>query len=202
MKWTANLAYAVGLITTDGCLSKDGRHIDLTSKDIEQIENFKRALNIKNKISTKKSTYNPLGTYYRVQFGDIKFYNFLLKIGLSPHKSKTLGSIKIPGKYLADFLRGHLDGDGYTTSYMSNQYKNSFVFYTYFISSSQNHINYLRDVISKTYKINGCVNYQKQNSIYRLAFAKINSKILLNYIYYNNDVICLGRKRDKNFRHA
>ncbi len=46
MKWTANLAYAVGLITTDGCLSKDGRHIDLTSKDLEQCELSKTKLNI------------------------------------------------------------------------------------------------------------------------------------------------------------
>ena len=37
MKWTSELAYAVGLLTTDGSLSKDGRHIDLTSKDVEQL---------------------------------------------------------------------------------------------------------------------------------------------------------------------
>lgn len=33
VKWSPKIAYAVGLITTDGSLSKDGRHIDLTSKD-------------------------------------------------------------------------------------------------------------------------------------------------------------------------
>jgi hypothetical protein len=34
-KWNANLAYAIGLIATDGCLSSDGLLIDLTSKDRE-----------------------------------------------------------------------------------------------------------------------------------------------------------------------
>lgn len=28
----ANLWYLVGLITSDGCLSKDGRHVDITAK--------------------------------------------------------------------------------------------------------------------------------------------------------------------------
>ncbi len=42
-RWNANLAYAVGLIAADGCLSKDGRHIILVSKDIEQLLDFLNA---------------------------------------------------------------------------------------------------------------------------------------------------------------
>ena len=39
-----DLSYIIGLITTDGNLSKDGRHFDFTSKDIEQVKNFKKIL--------------------------------------------------------------------------------------------------------------------------------------------------------------
>ena len=35
LAWTAELAYAVGLITTDGNLSSDGRHLGIPSKDRE-----------------------------------------------------------------------------------------------------------------------------------------------------------------------
>ncbi len=109
--WTPNLAYVIGLIATDGNLSKDGRHIDFTSKDIEQIQNLIKILDLKTKIGIKSSgTSNR--KYYRTQFGNVKFYKFLLYIGLTPAKSKTLGKLKIPDKYFADFLRGHLDGDG------------------------------------------------------------------------------------------
>lgn len=52
--WTPELAYAVGLITTDGSLSSDGRHIDFTSNDKELINTFKKCLNLKNKIRKKK----------------------------------------------------------------------------------------------------------------------------------------------------
>ena len=32
-KWTPQLAYTIGLLTTDGNLSKDGRHIAMRSKE-------------------------------------------------------------------------------------------------------------------------------------------------------------------------
>jgi len=35
--WSKELAYVIGLLVTDGCLSKNGRHIDPTSKDREQL---------------------------------------------------------------------------------------------------------------------------------------------------------------------
>ncbi|MBU0895403.1 MAG: LAGLIDADG family homing endonuclease, partial [Candidatus Omnitrophica bacterium] len=49
----SNLWYLVGLITSDGCLSSDGRHIDITSKDYELLEKIKMATGITNKIGSK-----------------------------------------------------------------------------------------------------------------------------------------------------
>ena len=51
LEWSSDMAYAVGLMATDGHLSIDGRHLDLTSKDVEQLENFKKALDLNCKIS-------------------------------------------------------------------------------------------------------------------------------------------------------
>lgn len=53
--WSTELAYAVGLLTTDGNLSKDGKHINLTSKDLDQIKTFKKCLGLKNKIGNFKN---------------------------------------------------------------------------------------------------------------------------------------------------
>lgn len=46
IKWSPQIAYAIGLIVTDGNLSPDRRHFDFTSKDIELIEAFKKCLSI------------------------------------------------------------------------------------------------------------------------------------------------------------
>ncbi len=72
IEWTAQFAYALGLLASDGCLSKDGRHIDLTSKDVEQLENFMKCVGIQATIGEKQGS-NRL-TYYRVQFSSIEFY--------------------------------------------------------------------------------------------------------------------------------
>src|SRR3989344_2319364 len=67
-EWTPELAYVVGLITTDGCLPPDGRHLTFSSCDIQLIETFKKVLKLKNKIG--KTDTDAL----RIQFEDIQLY--------------------------------------------------------------------------------------------------------------------------------
>src|SRR3989344_2092153 len=107
LSWSGNFAYAIGLIATDGNLSPDGRHINLTSKDEEMVLNFKGCLSVNNKIG-KKSRGGDLTNkkYFVIQIGDNNFYDFLLSLGLTPAKSKTIGPLKIPSVYFKDFLRG------------------------------------------------------------------------------------------------
>lgn len=95
-EWSPRLAYVVGLLATDGNLSKDGRHIELTSKDRSQLETFIRCLGLSVKISEKTSGYTG-NKITRVAFGDVLFYRWLVSIGLTPNKSKTLGPLKVPG---------------------------------------------------------------------------------------------------------
>lgn len=191
--WSPNFAYAIGLIATDGCLSKDGRHIDLTSKDREQLKNFLECLNIKNKISYKTSGSNKK-LCYRIQFGDVRFYKFLLNIGVTPQKSKTIGAIDIPNKYFFDFLRGHLDGDGTFYSYWDKRWKSSFMFYTVFVSASKKHINWIQKELFLRLNIKGHISKAVSNSVYQLKYAKSESIQLLKNIYNKNVQYFLKRK--------
>jgi len=54
IKWSPDLAYAVGLITADGYLRKDGSHIHFNSKDNELVKKFSNALSLKNKITKRQ----------------------------------------------------------------------------------------------------------------------------------------------------
>lgn len=104
-KWTADLAYLVGYITTDGSLSKDGRHIILVSKDKEHLEKINRYFKIAVKIGRNYSSFYPEDKrYYRLQFGGKEFYHWLVTLGLTANKTKSIGSLKIPNLYFADFL--------------------------------------------------------------------------------------------------
>lgn len=196
IQWSPEFAYAIGLIVTDGCIY-GGRHVNLTSKDEEQIRNFLKCLSINTKISKKGSGIQKKKKYFYTQFGDINFCQFLNSIGITAHKSKTIGSVKIPEKYLFDFLRGHLDGDGTFYSYWDSRWKSSFMFYTEFASASKTHIRWLREIISERVEIYGSIAKSVTDSTYKLKYAKNESLQLLPKIYYDSDVVCLSRKREK-----
>ncbi|MBU4369459.1 hypothetical protein KKG58_01710 [Patescibacteria group bacterium] len=191
VRWTAEFAYAIGLITTDGCLSPDGRHFDFTSKDIQLIKTFKKCLGLKVKIGTKNSGYSKK-KYYHVQFGNVVLYKWLLNIGLMPNKSKIIGVLKIPDKYFFDFLRGHLDGDGYVRKFQDQVYPNSQRVYTNFHSASLKHLQWLQERTKKLLSINGFIMHKIRE--FSLTYAKKESLKLLSHLYYDSNVPCLRRK--------
>ena len=194
-RWRPELAYAIGLITTDGNLSKDGRHMELTSNDEDQLKNFLNCLKIKVKIGYKTSGYTQKKCT-RIQFGDVNFYRFLISIGLMPNKTKRMGKLYIPNKYFFDFLRGHLDGDGTFYSYFDPRWRSSYMFYTVFLSASKDHILWLREKIHSLIGIKGHIDNGKK-CVYQLKYAKAESLVILRKMYYNPGVICLKRKRLK-----
>jgi len=142
------------LIVTDGSLSKDGRHIDFTSRDYEQIVNFLKCIDIKSKYRLKNSGTVTRKKYYSVQFSDVNFHKFLNSIGIYSNKSKSIFNVDIPDTYFRDLLRGIFDGDGYSTSYWSNKYKNSFILYLGFVSASYKYLKWLKNKIWNLYRIN------------------------------------------------
>ena len=195
IKWSPQFAYAIGLITTDGNLSPDGRHINFTSKDREQILTFKRCLKIDNKVGRKARASEKFKKYYVIQFGDRNFYQFLLAIGLTPRKSRTIGALMIPKKYFLDFLRGHFDGDGTFYSYWDKRWRSSFMFYIEFVSGSEKHVIWLRKKINSMLGINGHVTKARtKGSVWQLKYAKTESLILLQVLYKKKNAPRLSRK--------
>ena len=191
--WSSNLAYAVGLIATDGCLSKDGRHVDFTSKDKCLVLVFKDCLSLGNiKIGKKKAGNNNQKDYFRIQFGSVLFYNWLLGLGLTPAKSKILGSLKIPDKYFFDFLRGCFDGDGSIYSYWDPRWRSSYMFYISFASASLLFLLWIKKKIAKIADVHGKITPAARSL--QLRFAKSGSVVLFKRMFYSGNVPHLKRK--------
>lgn len=195
IKWSPEIAYAIGLLTTDGSLSIDGRHLDITSNDIQLLNTFKKCLGINNKITSKFSGYTGRRNSYRIQFGNVILYKWLLNIGLMPNKTKRIGVLKIPNRYFFDFLRGHLDGDGCISKYPDPVYPNSQRLYIYFDSASLKHLQWLQKKIKYLLNIDGY--FRKLRTIFRLTYAKRESLKLLPKIYLNPNMPSLKRKYQK-----
>lgn len=193
VEWSPDFAYAIGLLVSDGSLSKDGRHISFVSKDIDQVENFCRALKVNYIPAIQRSSIRRLA--YRVQVGDVNFYKFLNSIGLTKAKSLTVGSVLIPTNLFSHYLRGYFDGDGCTYSYFDKRWKSSFMLYLGFVSGSYIHIVWLKDMIYEYTKVSGYITkHTRVNTWYQLRYSKQAALKLIDYMYKDKGDMFLKRK--------
>jgi hypothetical protein len=193
--WSANIAYCVGLIASDGCLQKDGRHIDLTSVDIEQLENFRCAIGRDLNITPKGTNHRVPA--YRIQFSDVAFYDFLVHAGLMPAKSHIIDEIYVPDIYYFDFLRGVLDGDSCVRGFQDIRWANSHMFYVEYASASPKFIVFLQE--NNTRLAGTTKGAVHPGRALTLSYAKKDSIKLATAMYYADGIPCLTRKRVKLF---
>lgn len=197
--WKPELAYAVGLLASDGCLAKKVHLIDLTSKDREQLKNFCKCIGLDLKIGRKTSgRAGSERNYLRVQFKNVFFYNFLISVGLTPAKSKTLAALKIPPHLFWDFVRGVYDGDGSSYSYWDPRWRSSYMFYTSFVSASRAFVDWMQREIHERTGVTGSVSTAGRGAaFFQLKYAKADSLVILRKMYRAGSDIHLSRKRLK-----
>lgn len=196
-EWSSNLAYAVGLLATDGCVYSDGRHVNLTSKDSEQVLHLKMALRLGNRITKKARGTEKIKKYYLIQFGDVSFVQFLYSIGIGPAKSKKIKQVQVPSEFFFDFLRGCFDGDGTFYSYWDSRWKSSFMHYLAFASASRAFIDWMRVRIKELAGVSGHVTANKDKDFWQLRYAKEQGTLLIRKMYSSKDAMHLSRKRLK-----
>lgn len=200
--WSSDLAYAVGLMATDGNLSPDRRHLSFISKDRDLVETFRHCLGLET--TSRAIRTRTGGTHHRVQWCSRWLYDWFVAIGLTPAKSLTLRPLAVPDEFFADFFRGCIDGDGsvlvYTDRYHTPK-KESYVYerlYVSLVSASRPFVEWIQTVIRRLIGISGTITgrtKQGRNPIWTLRYAKADSVRLLEWMYYSPDVPCLARKR-------
>lgn len=191
--WSPAFAYAIGLLATDGNLSSSGRHVNFTSKDLELVNLFQKSLKINCHIGRKSRGGDSEKKYYFLQIGDVLFYKFLLSVGLTPRKSKTIGTLKIPDQYFYDFLRGCIDGDGciHTYKHPESQHLQLRV---RLVSASKKFLIWIRKMTSRN-SILG--HFTKGVGVDILSFAMSDSTKLFRLIYYPGFPSSLKRKYNR-----
>lgn len=199
--WTRDLAYVIGLIATDGNLSRDGRHLSVSSQDIELLQTVRRCLALRASITP----CDVRGPCHHIQWGDRTFYEWLLTIGLMPAKSLRLGPLAVPDTVFRDFLRGCIDGDGSIVTYCDryNAAKNpAYVYDRLFVSLVSASPSFLRWIQLSVLRLRGLSGHltvctsPKHHDIWRLRWAKRESASLIRWMYYAADVPALRRKRE------
>lgn len=192
--WCSELSYGVGLFVADGSMSKDGRHLDFTSKDCAQIQNFIRCFDLRAPIKPKSSgSASQNKKYYHVQFSDVGLYRFLNNIGITNNKSLTIKEVLVPDKFFNDFLRGLLDGDG-SISILKHPESKLLQAKMRFASGSITFLQWLHKKIQRLTDITSG-HIAEATGCHQLVYGKADSIILVHYMY-DNSTVYLQRKRE------
>jgi len=200
--WSPNLAWAIGVIATDGNLSPDGRHLVVRSKDLDMLETLRLCLGLTNRIALTSNGRG--GRIHTLQWSDRAFYRWLLDIGLTPAKSLTLRPLVIPDEYFPDLFRGCIDGDGSVRVYTDRYHvpKNArYVYerlYVSIVSASWKFIEWLQATVFRLTGMKGSITVQCRpgaHELWCLSYPKAKSIRIISWMYYSPTVSCLERKR-------
>jgi hypothetical protein len=186
-----NAWYLVGLIATDGCLSPDKRHIEITAKDRDFLESIRLVCGIPNKVTPKRGGKGQIS--HRLQISSRSYYDFLLNVGLKSRKSLRLSKLNVPRSYFRDFLRGVIDGDGCirTWKHPSNGVTQWML---KIISASPPFIEWIKECCESCFKVRGKIHSQPQSNVYVLKYGKLAAQRILNHCYHDGVEVVLDRK--------
>ena len=137
--WSNDMAYVLGFIVTDGCLieHRNGYNaLNITNKDKEILKKILAVMDSDHKISVKSRGGTPKYKYFQIQIRNKDIYSDLIRLGLTPRKSKTIKMPTVPSEFFGDFVRGCFDGDGAVSVWQDPRWKHAWQIRAVFCSGS------------------------------------------------------------------
>lgn len=107
--WSHEMAWVLGLVITDGTINKKVHSVYLSQKDEEILHKVAHLMGAEPRIAAPTGTR----TTPMLIINSKIIKDDLIGLGVTPNKSFTVEFPDIPQEYLAAFVRGVIDGDGW-----------------------------------------------------------------------------------------
>jgi hypothetical protein len=191
--WTANSAYMLGFIVSDGCIIKgtykgysDALKFGVQLRDMDILQKIKRELGSEHAISIYKNAAHFCITSQ-------KLVDRLKTYGVTYRKSLKEKVPPVPAVYISDFIRGVVDGDG-GISYDKRNHP------TLRIYGSEDMINFIGNYLYNRLKAYSSVHKLKYSRtlklyLYNVTYRSNTAKKVISHLY-NNATLYLNRKYD------
>ena len=193
-KWSPEMAYVLGLITTDGCISRSGA-VSLYINDKDLLEKVKNIMGSSHAVKY----YGHQEGLYSFKFSRQKICGDLKRLGVLPNKSLNVRFPDVPNAFLIDFIRGVFDGDG---SVFFEKRSPKHPLRTSFISSSKGFIETLEVKLrALSMPKRAIYQHKTKNAVsYMIRYAHIDSIKLFNLLYNKSAIengLFIARKHTK-----
>lgn len=194
------MAYVLGFFTADGSMTKNkrGAHfIEFQITDRDLLFKIRKALGSNHKITARKRN-EKWKVSYRLQIGSKEIFHDLIRLGITPNKSKTIGLPQTKSRYFAHFVRGYFDGDGDVWAgygHKKDRKKPVAILQTRFTSGSRKFMLELKDSLAKKVGLSVRPSILFYSNGYRLIYSIKDSIKFYNFIYTNNSDLYLLRKK-------
>lgn len=182
--------YILGFISADGSVSWDtikgyySLTITAAKKDGDHLEKIRSLLK-----SSKPLLYSETTESYRLIINNKQICRDLMKFGIIPRKSLVMKFPDLPDKYLKDFIRGYIDGDG-SLQYFKRP--RSPYFSLMICSGSIDFMESLEEIIFQKLEIKARITKTKNNCFVMRYFCQRGLK--LAYWIYEDSSLYLSRK--------
>jgi intein-encoded DNA endonuclease-like protein len=202
-QWSEQMAYVLGFIYADGCLSLNkGKYPMLIfgSTDLEVIETLKHVMESEHKINVRTSAVR--SPYYSLVICNTHMGNRLMELGVTVAKTKTKTFPQIPEPYVTHFIRGYFDGNGHFTSELHKGVKTRLV--SGFTTGSEQFAQGLRDKLFQLGLREATVSLVQRNrtglvegatSYYQMRYYVHDTKRLYE-LMYTDATIYMKRKKE------
>lgn len=176
--------YWLGFIAADGAVVKNTLTIELNSIDENHLKLFNDFSENTKKVTKRVNNLNV--ECARTQINSFELIEYLKEYNIVQNKSSiyTIPENKIPSKYIMDFIRGLIDGDGYIRINNHQQISLSFC------SGSQKCVEQVKKILG----VDNKTKIDKKTYSFQVT-GNIKAKKILDNIYQtSNDKNRLDRK--------
>lgn len=178
--WTSDMAYVLGFILTDGCVS--GNTVSISQAVPEPLEAIKRMMSSEHPINLVSNGGNPL---YTLNICRKSFVTAIGKRGIYPAKSLTVELPYVPDAHFPDFLRGVIDGDGWAHPK------------GYMVTITSGSKEFAEQLTERLITAGFPFRTEHDGYAYRIKLSgKDEIKRLESYLYYDPNAFYIARKRE------
>lgn len=193
-KESANMAWILGFIASDGTIHKKENEIKigLAQKDVEILERIKKELSMENQV--KLYTNNKGYDCCRLSWNSEKHKKDLAKYSIVPEKTFILKPpYELDRKYWIDYIRGYFDGDGSVNTNGKNGIRFSIC------SATEEILRWIIDYLYEEFGVPKVNILQKQgvHTLYYFGYSTNSTKKIYNILYSTDSNLYLQRKKDK-----